>query len=320
MAHHYLITGGLGLIGSTLANATHGPTTIISRSDAHKDRITRSEVTIHYTSLLDMTANDLKGIDTIYHLASTVDNYNVLTDPYIDMNTNIRGTIHLLELCKELPKKPKFVFSSTFFVYGNQYEKQHKPITEESPTDPLALYPATKLCAEHVIKLYGKLYSIPYLICRFTNVYGEHESFANKKKGALNYLIMQAIRGETLPIYKGGNFYRDYVHVSDVVEALLFLDRKNSINDTYLIGYGEPVLFKKMIDYLINITGSLSSIQQIDPPDFHRIVGINNFVADISKIKSLGWTPAVDYKTGIQRIVDYYKTLSPHTSNVTVSG
>lgn len=306
---HYLITGGLGHIGSTLANTTHNPTTIISRSDTHKNRITRSDVNIKTMSLIDMTIHDLDGIDVVYHLASTVDNYNILTDPYIDMETNIRGTIHLLELIKQLPKKPKFIFSSSFFVYGNQYDKQQSPINEDSPTDPLALYPATKLCAEHIIKLYGKLYSIPYLICRFTNVYGENEAYANKKKGALNYLIMQAIKGEPLNIYNGGEFYRDYIHVSDVVEALLFLEQKNIVNDTFLVGFGTPILFKDMIDYLITSTQSTSKILHIEPPEFHAIVGIHNFVADTSKLQKLGWKPTIDYTVGIQKIIDQYKKL-----------
>jgi nucleoside-diphosphate-sugar epimerase len=194
-------------------------------------------------------------------------------------------------------------------VYGNEYDRTKKPINEESKTDPLAIYPATKLCTESIIKLYSRLYKIPYLICRLTNVYDEHEDFNNKKKGGLNYMIMQAVKGNPLTVYKGGNFLRDYIYLDDVISATIFLEEKKIINDTYLIGFGKAVLFKDIINYLHEITGKKSQITQVDPPEFHKAVGINNFVADISKIIKLGWQPKITYQEGIKKIVDKYKSL-----------
>lgn len=308
VSKNYLITGGLGLIGSNLANTLEGNITIVTRTNRHIERIKRTDVRILIKPVQKLQPSDLKHIDCIYHCASTVDNYHVLDDPYLDVETNINGTIHLLELIRRLHKKPKLIYLSTFFVYGNMYDKLKKPITEESPTDPLAIYPASKLCTESIIKLYARLYRIPYLICRFTNVYGEEEDYANKKKGALNYLIMQAVRGETLRVYKGGNFVRDYIHVDDAVSALIFLDSKNT-DDVYLVGYGEPVRFKDMIAYILRITGNKSTVNTIQSPFFHTVVGITNFVADTGKIRSLGWMPRIDYKAGIQRVVEKYRAI-----------
>ena len=257
----------------------------------------------------DIESKDLKGIDIIYHLASTVDNYNVLTNPYLDVETNINGTIKLLEACKDLKKKPKVVFLSTFFVYGNEYDKTKIPINEESKTDPLAIYPATKLCVENIVRLYWRLFKIPYAIYRLTNVFDENEDFNNKKKGGLNYMIMQAVKGERLSVYKGGNFLRDYIYLDDVVNAIKFLEEKNITNDTYLIGFGKSILFKDIINYLHEITDRKSEIVEIELPEFHKAVGINNFVADISKIKKLGWKPKIHYQEGVKKIVDRYKSL-----------
>ncbi|MEK7450822.1 MAG: NAD-dependent epimerase/dehydratase family protein [Patescibacteria group bacterium] len=304
-----LITGGYGLIGSALANVISGDITILARSKNHEERIKRKDAKIIIKDLKDLEAKDLEGIDIIYHLASTVDNYNVLTNPYLDVETNINGTIRLLEICKNFKKKPKIVFLSTFFVYGNEYDKTKIPINEDSKTEPLAIYPATKLCAESIIKLYSRLYKIPYLICRLTNVYDEKEDFDNKKKGGLNYMIMQAVRGERLSVYKGGNFLRDYIYLDDVISAIKFLEEKSITNDTYLIGFGKPFLFKDIINYLHEITGKKSEIVEIEPPEFHRAVGITNFVADTSKISQLGWKPTIDYKEGIKRIVNKYKLI-----------
>ncbi len=304
----YLITGGFGLIGSAIANTLQGNITILTRSAKHSDRIIRKDITVVQKDLSQLIESDLENIDVIYHCASTVDNYNVLTDPYIDVETNINGTIRLLEACKNLTKKPKIIFLSTFFVYGNEYDRTHTPINEESRTEPLAIYPATKLCTESIIKLYFRLYNIPYLICRLTNVYSENEEYTNKKKGALNYLIMQALKGEPLFVYNGGEFFRDYIFLDDVINVLMLLEEKSN-NDLYLIGYGQRILFKQIMNHIHEITGRKSTIKNVEPPSFHNVVGINNFVADTSKITSLGWKPKIDYKSGIERIVNRYKNL-----------
>ncbi len=305
----YLITGGYGLIGSALSNSLKGKITILARSDNHKERV-KVKVKIVKKDLLNLTPKDVAGYDVIYHCASTVHNYHILDDVNIDIDTNLKGTIKLLESCKDLSKKPKIVFLSTFFVYGNVYDQNKKPITEESKTDPLGLYPATKLCAESIIKLYSRLYKIPYLICRLTNVYAETEDFNNKKKGALNYMIMLAVKGEPLNVYKGGNFKRDYIYLDDVVDALKFLDKRKVKNETFLIGNGKPVLFKDLINHIHKLTDNKSKITEIDPPEFHKVVGITNFVADTSKINKLGWKAKIDYKEGLERIVKRYKKLN----------
>ena len=294
------------MIGSELTNTLKGNVAILTKSNKNQSRVTKVSVKTVIKNILDIKECDVEGYDAIYHCASTVDNYNVLTDPFVDVETNIKGTITLLEACKSLPVKPKIIYLSSFFVYGNEYSRTKKPINEESKTDPLASYPATKLCAESIIKLYSRLYKIPYIICRLTNVYGEKEDYTNPKKGALNYLIMKMIKGEPISIYKGGNFLRDYVYVTDVVSAINFLVRKGITNDTYLIGYGKPVLFKSLIDYIYEITGKKSKIAEVEPPEFHKIVGTTDFVADTSKINSLGWTPKINYKNGIKRIVKTY--------------
>ena len=302
----YLITGGLGFIGSALANNLDGSVTVLSRSDSHKDRLRHPSIKLLIKSLDQLDKEDVKDIDVIYHCASTVHNFNVLADPYIDIETNLKGTIRILELCKDLPKKPKIIYTSTFFVYGNEYDRAKKPINEESKTNPLGLYSSTKLCAESIIKLYSRIYGIPYIICRLTNVYGAEESFDNPKKGGLNFLAMRALKGEDIGLYNGGNFYRDYIYVDDVVDALMFLEDKAN-NDLFLVGYGEPVKFKDLVNYLLDNTGRKSKISDIIPPPIYQAVGVNNFVADVSKINSLGWRARINYTEGIKKILDFYK-------------
>lgn len=308
MKKHYLITGGLGIIGSQLANSLSGEITVVSRSKKHIARLAKKNIKVLIKPIQKLTKSDLADIDVIYHCASTVHNYHILTDPYIDMETNVKGTIHILELCKKLIKKPKIIYPSTFFVYGHEYDQTGIPVSEEGNTNPLALYPITKLAVEQIIKLYSRLYGIPYSICRLTNVYGENEDYDNTKKGAFNYLIMEALKGNTLHLYYDGNFYRDYIYIDDVISALIMVEKRGN-NDLFLVGYGRSFLFKTLINYVLEITGSKSKTITVEPSSFHKAVGIKNFFADISKMRSLGWRPKIKPKEGIQKIVTRYRSI-----------
>ena len=128
---------------------------------------------------------------------------------------------------------------------------------------------------------------------------------------------MQAVKGKILSIYKGGNFYRDYIHVEDVVSALRFLEQRVQ-NDIYLVGYGKPMLFKNIINHILALTGEQSETCVVEPPPFHAVVGIRNFVADTSKINALGWRASISPQEGIRRDVERY--LLPKQSSIKQDG
>ncbi len=299
-----LITGGLGFIGGALANrfCREHQVTVLTRSEKGLSRLREPDrVRVKIGQVEKVTPADCAGMDLVVHCASTVDNYNVLTDPYLDIRTNCDGTIALLEACKA--RKPKLLFLSTFFVYGNPSKL---PVDEESPCEPLGLYPATKLCAEQFCKIYSRLHGFHLNICRLTNVYGPGEVFDNTKKGAFNYLIHKAQLGEPINLYRGGDFFRDYLYIDDAVEALATVAFRAPAGELYLVGSGEPVLFKDLMDCLHRHTDRKSAIGSIDPPEFHQTVGIRNFSANVAKIKALGWVPKVGYEEGITRTLASY--------------
>ena len=299
-----LITGGLGFVGGALANrlCREHRVTVLTRSEKGRSRLREPDrVRVKVGAVEEITSADCAGMDLVIHCASTVDNYNILTDPYLDVRTNCAGTIALLEACKE--HNPKVLFVSTFFVYGNPTKL---PVDEASPCEPLGLYPATKLCAEHFCKIYSRLYPFHLNICRLTNVYGPGEAFDNTKKGAFNFLIRKARLGEPIDVYRGGDFFRDYLYIDDAVEALATVAERAPAGELYLIGSGEPVLFKDLMVCLHRLTGRKSAIGSMEPPPFHEVVGIRNFSADIAKIKALGWTPKISYEEGITRTLASY--------------
>ena len=143
-------------------------------------------------------------------------------------------------------------------------------------------------------------------ICRLTNVYGPGESFDNTKKGAFNFLIRKAQLGEPINVYRGGDFFRDYLYIDDAIEALASVAEHAPAGELYLVGSGEPVLFKDLMDCLHRLTGRKSALGSSEPPPFHQVVGIRNFSANIAKIKALGWTPQIGYEEGIRRTLASY--------------
>ena len=216
-----MITGGLGFVGAYLVRSlNHQGTelTVISRSrNAHFDSISQLRgVRVVIKDLSELTEDDLDGVDRVYHLASTVHNYHIQTDPYVDVKTNVEGTIRLLEIARRLGR-PEVIFASSWFVYGRQ---DVLPVREDAHCRPLALYGATKLCAEHCLRSYGAVFGIPFKIVRLGNVIGPGDINASAQKGALLHLLRKIKASEPVALYYGGDFIRDYIYVEDAVRGL----------------------------------------------------------------------------------------------------
>lgn len=305
-----LITGGMGFIGSHLARKYVNEgwnVTILSRSDKKRHNIADidKDVKIILKDIREIGKEDVSGMDIIFHLAGTVDNYAIEEgDPYRDIEINCKGTIALLEACKNFNKDARIIFASTFFVNGNV---EKLPVTPETPCNPLGIYPATRLAAEHFCKIYNSVFGMDCMIMRFTNVFGPFEQGNNKKKAGFNFMINQAVNGEELKVYRNGEFIRDYIYVDDVVDACKVIGEKGKTGEVYYVGRGEFVKFKRLVEIIAsNIPGLKTS--PIEPPAFHKAVGIVDFVADVSHLKSLGWEPKVSLEEGIAKTIDYYSS------------
>lgn len=305
-----LITGGLGFVGSHLAKEClkNGcNVTILSRSRRKIGNIDeiKDKVDLIVKEVKDIGQGDLKGIDTTFHLAGSTDNYAIADgEPFRDIEANCTATIALLEACRKYNPKVRIVFGSTFFVNGNV---DKLPVTADSPCNPLGLYGATRLAAEHFCHVYHKIYGLDIVIARFTNVFGPFEESANKKKAAFNWLIGLAVNGDVLPIYSNGEFVRDYIYVTDVADGCISIAQKGETDKIYYVGRGEFVKFKELITIIVKETGA--KIKSIEPPDFHKSVGIVDFVCDNSLLKKLGWRPKISIEEGIKRTIRYYKEL-----------
>jgi UDP-glucose 4-epimerase len=302
-----LITGGLGFIGSYLAEkciAAGHSVTIISKTDNKLNNIVRikDKVNLIIKDVKEV-GEEVKGFDYIFHLAGSTDNYAIIEGkPYRDIEMNCTSTIALLEAVRKYNPKARIIFASTFFVNGRL---KKLPATPDSACNPLGLYGATRLAAEHFCQIYCNVFDLDIVIARFCNVFGANERSNDKKKAGFNYLINLAVNNKEIPMYGNGNFYRDYIYVTDVVEACWIIAEKGDSNRVYYVGRGEFVKFKEIIAIVAKETNSI--VKSVLPPDFHKRVGIKDFVCDNSELIKLGWKPAISLREGIKLTIRYYK-------------
>ncbi len=303
-----LITGGLGFIGSNLAIkcVQFGyNVTIISKTKTklYNIRGFENNINVIYKDIKNIDI-EVKDMDYIFHCASTVDNYNIFDNPYIDIDVNVTGTVALLEACRRYNTSVEIIYTSTFFVNGNANEF---PVTPNTKENPLGVYGATKLCAENILKTYHSVFGIKCKIARLSNVFGLGEQSGNNKKAAFNKMIYTAVEGiHPIRLYDNGVIKRDYIYIDDVISALITI-MKNGNNEIYYIGRGESIKFKKLVDIIIEKTNN-AKLEIVESPPFHKQVGINDFECDISSLKSLGWKPLVSIEDGIKRVVQQYNT------------
>lgn len=304
-----LITGGLGFIGSFLAEKCVDKgydVTILSRTGSKIGNIgnIRKSVNVIIKDVGEI-GRGVAGFDCIFHLAGSTDNYAIMeNEPYKDIRLNCTNTIALLEACKKYNPKARIVFGSTFFVNGRPSKL---PVTPETPCLPLGLYGATRLTGEHFCRIYHNIFGLDVVTVRFTNVFGPREQMNNPKKAGFNYLIGLAIKGMEIPLYENGNFFRDYIYVEDAADACIIVAQKGKAGKIYYIGRGEFVKFKKLVDIVVKETGA--KVRVISPPDFHKKVGIRDYVCNNSELKKIGWKPRVTLEEGIRRTISYCKGL-----------
>lgn len=218
-----------------------------------------------------------KSCEILYFI-STVDNYNVLSNPTVDIETNLIHLMKVLDANKDNLKCINFI--SSWFVYGDT----DLPANENSVCNPKGFYSITKKCAEDLLISYCKTNKIKYRIFRLSNVYGKNDLKVSNKKNALQFLINKIKQNEQIDLYYGGKFYRDYMSVEDVCRAINHLLLYGEVNSIYNIGSGDKIEFIEIINKIIQLTNSRSEIITVQPSEFHKIVQVKDMILDVSKL------------------------------------
>jgi nucleoside-diphosphate-sugar epimerase len=231
----------------------------------------------------------------ILYFISTTSNYNVLTDARIDVETNLSLLMEILQKNKDTLKCVNFI--SSWFVYGENSNCGLEGIE----CRPKGFYSITKKCAEDLLISFCKTFGIKYRILRLCNVYGPGDKFS-KEKNALQWLAQRIKNNEDIELYHNGEFTRCYMHVEDVCRAInCVISTESTLNDITNISW-QACLFRTIIDYLIEITGSTSKITSVEPTDFHKLVQSRDCILHYEKLRNLGFKPKFSMEEGLRCI------------------
>ena len=231
MSRRVLVTGGAGFIGSHVADLfiSEGyEVEIIDDLSTGNRANVPEKAKLHECSVASSEAGKIisEGLfDTVVHLAAQIDVRKSVADPVFDANTNIIGTLNILEAMKKAGAKGRIIFTSTGgAIYG---DFNTPPNVEVYPKDPESPYAISKLAAEYYLSYYGRLHGLQHVALRFGNVYGPRQD-PHGEAGVVAIFCTRILDAKPLTIFGDGLQTRDYVYVGDVARAV-FLAATNEI-------------------------------------------------------------------------------------------
>jgi len=234
-------------------------------------------------------ALSVKGVDGVFHLAAVPRMSYSIEHPEETNEVNIGGTLKLLVAAREAGVK-RFVFSSSSSVYGGcEYGKE---LQEDMPLRPMSPYGLQKLVGEEYCRLYYQLHGFSAVSLRYFNVYGPLMDSNGAYALVMGKFLRQKQQGESMSVCGDGEFYRDYTHVNDVVEANILAMQTQDLQKrtVFNIGYGEP----HSVNEIVEILGG-SPVFVPERPGDPRWTKANNMRAkDV-----LGWVPKISIRQGL---------------------
>jgi UDP-glucose 4-epimerase len=294
-----LVTGGAGFIGFHLCKRLSKLTTdltiydnlssgkIDNVKDVPKAKFVKGDI-LDLQKLCSMEKSDL-----IYHLAAQVVVPYSMENPVEDFENNARGTLKVLEKARK--NDAKLVFASSAAVYGNP---EIFPTAENYGFNPFSCYGLSKVVGEEYCNMYASQYGLDITILRFANVYGP------RCHGVINDFFDKIGRNpNTLEIIGTGLQSRDFVHVSDVVDALVLCGQKEStVGKTYNLGYGETTKIIDLAKMILKILNLLDKTE-ITTTNVSWQGDVTTIWFDITKAKKeLNWSPKITLENTLREM------------------
>ena len=299
------VTGGAGFIGQHLTKHLLEKKNKVTVYDNLKNNSKDSIANIKKLGAklikgdvtnLDLVKKSITGSDIVIHLAAQINVQDSIKNPQYTNNVNVTGTLNVLQACVEKNVK-NIIAPSSAAVYGDQKDL---PISENSTTNPISPYGATKLAMENYLQAFSNCYDLNCISLRLFNVYGNGQtpSYA----GVITKFLQNIQQNKPIVIFGDGFNTRDFVSIQDVVRAfdrsIEKIDGKKG--NFYNIASGKYVSIKDLAQMMIDISGKKIPIiyKKAKKGDIkHSQVSV--WLAK----KELGYNPQVELKDGLQKLI-----------------
>lgn len=303
-----LVLGGRGFIGSHLVDAllTQGfKVRCFDRphvelpNDSRLSNVNLELMEGDFSSKQDLI-KAVQDCDLCFHLISTTLPSSSNLHPVYDVQTNLIATLQLLDEGVKSKLKKIIFISSGGTVYGNPLKI---PISEQHPTDPTCSYGITKLAIEKYLSLYLQLHGLDYTILRLANPFGDRQRL-DANQGAVAVFFGHLIKGRTINIWGDGSVVRDYIYISDVIDAILTAAHYKGTEKVFNIGSGEGYSLNEVLTAIEDTTSLKTCRQYNSARDFDVPVSI----LDIQKAETfLNWKPKINFRQGLSNFYTWIK-------------
>ena len=311
-----LITGGAGMIGSTIAHLAVAQGAQVSILDAMLPlyggnrfnlRGILDEVRFIEGDIrdLDLMRRVVPGYDYIFSLAGQVSYVDSNTEPLLDLDINCKGHLQVLEACRRENPQAKLLFASSRFVYGRI---EYNPVDENHPFNCLSIYGIHKLAGEKYYRFYHEAYGLKTVSVRIANPYGPRQQMKHSKYGIVNWFVRLALDGQPLTVFGDGQQHRDYIYNEDLAEGCIALMLSPGTEGrVYNLGAGAAVPFIEMARLVAKAVPG-TELRQVAWPQDRYFVETGDYLSDITRITAAtDWRPKTTPKDGIERTVAYYR-------------
>jgi len=311
-----LITGGLGFIGSSIAQRCVSLGANVTLLDAclepygwNRANIEEIEKTVCF--IKDDIRNQKKveelvrKADIVFHMAAQVGREISMEDPELDAQINCVGTLHILEAARGMDSPPVILYAGS---RGQTGEPLSLPVDEDHPDNPTDIYGINKLAAEKYCFLYHKVYGIPVVSLRLNNVYGPRCQMHAGFYGILNWFMSSAMQRKPITVYGDGSQTRDYVYIDDVVDAFIRTAlTPNAIGEMFYVGSGVETIFIDMVNEIVRSVGR-GEIVHVPFPEAREKIDIKRFAVSTGKINHcVGWESNTALTEGIDQTFAFYQ-------------
>lgn len=309
----YLVTGGCGFIGVNLTSrlvAQGNRVRILDNlSQGMREDIDSLGVDLQVGDIRDYTAatKACKGIDAVVHLAAHTRVVESVSDPALDFEINAIGTMNMLRACKDAGVN-KFIFASTG---GAILGEQEPPVHEGMVPRPVSPYGASKLAGEAYCSAFFGSYGMNTVALRFSNVYGP---YSYHKGSVVAQFFRNLMEGERLIVFGDGEQTRDFLYVSDLVDAILLADEAETPGEVFQIASGRETSVRALVDTMKRVLPAVNFEIRYEPA---RAGEISRNYASVDKARRLlGYDPKTKLDDGLKSTWQWFQSKTNLTASI----